>query len=93
MDPLAWLAGTVEIWVAVLGLLLGGALSYWRGRLTGFNEGVAHGRISQGAVNEIAEEFDYVLEEPGVIMVDGEEFFKAIMRAQVKTEAKRTEGE
>ena len=54
---------------------------------------MSHGRASQGAVNEIAEEFDYVLEEPGVAIVDGEELFKAIMRAQVKTEAKRTEEE
>jgi len=70
-----------------------GLLGYGIGKLRGFNEGVVHGRASQGAVNRIAEEFDYVLEEPGVIMVDGEEFVKALMQAQIKAEAERTDGE
>lgn len=79
--------------VMLVPLVIGLALGYGYGRLKGFNEGVVHGRASQGAVNRIAEEFDYVLEEPGVIMVDGEEFVKALMQAQIKAEAERTEEE
>lgn len=71
------LTGTMPTWLALLGAVLGGMVSYAIGKLRGFNSGVAHGRASQGAINEFAEALEASV-TPGRVDLEPEDIEAAL---------------
>lgn len=76
---------TVDVWGA-LGYVAGAYLAYRWGLLKGFNEGVVHGRASQGAVNELADRLNYEVVEPGHIEFDADDLEAAYATDQILEE-------